>query len=251
MKNNEFVRGLNGKRSYISSYLQAQVGESLINNKQLQFRKKQSPEIGFFSSLDAFPAHAGKRCRLEPMKYYENLNTPTSFYEACFPLHPSTRRSKKDTSITKKVKTTHTKCEFLSQRHKMSLIYDSLVDFMVFTRADISSLESFLLIDAVNNFPSHLVVTALIYLERYTKNCKDISRTLDFYAKALISCIVIGSKFLEDHCLALEDVGSFFGFSSKTLFLVELNILSVLELNINVEEKEYRKAFDLCKENKV
>lgn len=68
-----------------------------------------------------------------------------------------------------------------------------------------------------------------------------------FYDLILVCCVIIGSKFFDEYYLSMEYIHSFSGFSPNTLLSIEIHILSVIELNIRIGEKEYLEAADTLK----
>lgn len=78
------------------------------------------------------------------------------------------------------------------------IIYDSLLTFAAALDQMAGDFDYFTITDMLVCFPSRVLVAVPIYFKRYMKRSARGPKSVQLYLKTFFSCVVIGSKYIDD-----------------------------------------------------
>lgn len=125
------------------------------------------------------------------------------------------------------------------------IIYDSLLTFATALDRKAGDLDYFTITDMLLHFPSRVLVTALIYFKRYIKRSRINLGSVQLYLKMFFSCVAIGSKYIDDASICLEDICILLRIPKCSIMLpMEMHVLNVLDFDLQIEDSEYAGVID-------
>lgn len=132
-----------------------------------------------------------------------------------------------------------------TRRGRATIIYDSLLTFATALDRKVGDLDYFAITDMLLHFPSRVLLTALIYFKRYIKRGKITLGSVQLYLKMFFSCVVIGSKYIDDESICLEDICILLQIPKCSIILpMEMHLLNVLGFDLQIEDSEYAGVID-------